>query len=65
MDKSISRLNTWHNTSSDENCHVGDIYVFDCSEVVICTTSKDTGYYEEWFLNDFYREFTKVSEDSL
>lgn len=65
MDKSIVRLNTWHNTGEDENYYIGDIYISDCGEPIVCATSLDTGYYDEWFLGDFYREFTKVSEDSL
>lgn len=65
MNKAIVRMDTWHNTGEDENCCVGDIYISDCGETVICASSLDTGYYDEWCLQDFYREFTKVSEDSL
>lgn len=65
MNRAIVRLSTWHNTSSDENCYVGDIYISDCGSAIICATSKDTGYYDEWSLHDFYREFTFVSEESL
>ena len=25
----------------------------------------DTGYYDGWYLHDFYRDFTFVSEESL
>lgn len=65
MSKEITRLSTWHNTGEDENYYVGDIYISDCGVAVVCATSKDTGCYDEWFLHDFYREFTFISEESL
>ena len=65
MSKAITRLSTWHNTSEDENYYVGDIYISDCGIAVVCVSSLDTGYYDEWFLHAFYREFTFVSEGSL
>lgn len=65
MSKAITRLSTWHNTGEDENYSIGDIYVSDFGTAVVCATSLDTGYYDEWYLQDFYREFTFVSQESL
>lgn len=63
MSNSITVLSKWHHTKLDENFCVGYIKVNENKDVYICGSSLDTGVYGEWLLDDFYKEFTKVSDD--
>lgn len=63
MSNSITVLSKWHHTKLDESFCVGYIKVDDNKNVIICGSSLDTGVYGEWLLDDFYKEFTKVSDD--
>lgn len=48
-----------------ENYAVVNIFVDENQNTVVCAHSLDTGYYDEWYLHAFYRDFTFVSEESL
>ena len=65
MSNEIRVHSTWYSNDDDENYSVTNIYVNENQDTVVCAHSLDTGSYDEWYLHDFYREFTFVSEESL
>lgn len=65
MSNEIRVHSAWHYKLEDENYAVVNIFVDDNQNTVICAHSLDTGYYDEWYLHAFYRDFKFVSEESL
>lgn len=65
MSNEIKVHSTWYSDDDNENYSVTNIYVDDSGNTIICVTSLDTEYYDEWHLHAFYRDFTFVSEESL
>ena len=64
MRNEIKVHNAWHYKLEDESYAVVNIFVDDNQNTVICAHSLDTGYYNEWYLHEFYRDFTFVSEEN-
>lgn len=65
MNNEIKVHSAWHYNPEDENYAVVNIFVDDNQNTVVCAHSLDTGYYDEWYLHTFYRDFTFMSEESL
>ena len=65
MNNEIRVHSAWHYKLEDENYAVVNIFVDDNQNTVVCAHSLDTGYYDQWYLHAFYRDFTFVSEESL
>lgn len=66
MIKELTEEPTWNVLDSRGEMYTVNVnYRSSEGDTIIGLTSKDTGYYDEWFLHDFYREFTFVSEESL
>ena len=65
MSNEIRVHSTWYYKSDDENYAVVNIFVDENQNTVVCAHSLDTGYYDQWYLHAFYRDFTFVSEESL
>lgn len=65
MSNEIKVHTAWYHKAEDENYAVVNIFVDDHERTVVCANSLNTGYYDEWYLHAFYRDFTFVSEESL
>ena len=65
MSNEIRVHSAWHYKLEDENYAVVNIFVDENQNTVVCAHSLDTGYYDQWYLHAFYRDFTFVSEESL
>lgn len=65
MSNEIRVHSTWYYKLEDENYAVVNIFVDESQNTVVCAHSLDTGYYDQWYLHAFYRDFTFVSEESL
>ena len=65
MSNEVRVHSAWHYKLEDENYAVVNIFVDENQNTVVCAHSLDTGYYDEWYLHAFYRDFTFVSEESL
>lgn len=65
MSNEIRVHSTWYYKSDDENYAVVNIFVDENQNTVVCAHSLDTGHYDEWYLNTFYRDFIFLSEESL
>lgn len=65
MSNEIRVHSAWYYKLEDENYAVTNIYVDDSGNTIICVTSLDSGVYEEWHINGFYRGFRFVSQESL
>ena len=65
MSNEIRVHSAWYSDDDDENYSVTSIYVDDSGNTIICVTSLDSGVYEEWYINGFYRKFRFISQGSL
>lgn len=65
MNKEITVYSTWYSDDDNENYSVTNIYVDDSGNTIICVTSLDSGVYEEWDINGFYRWFKFISKKDL
>ena len=65
MSDEIRVHSTWYSDDDDENYSVTNIYVDDSGNTIICVTSLDSGVYEEWHINGFYKVFRFISQESL
>lgn len=65
MSNEIRVHSAWHYKLEDENYAVVNIFIDENQNTVVCAHSLDTGYYDQWYLHAFYRDFTFVSEESL
>ena len=65
MSNEIRVHSAWHYKLEDENYAVVNIFVDENQNTVVCAHSLDTGYYDQWYLHAFYRDFTFVSEEGL
>lgn len=65
MSNEIRVHSTWYYKLDGEHYAVINIFVDENQNTVVCAHSLDTGYYDEWYLHAFYRDFTFVSEESL
>lgn len=65
MSNEIRVHSAWYYKLEDENYAVVNIFVDENQNTVVCAHSLDTGYYDQWYLHAFYRDFTFVSEGSL
>ena len=65
MSKEITVHSTWYSDDDDENYSVTNIYVDGSGNTIICATGFDSGVYEEWRINGFYRGFRFISQESL
>ena len=65
MSNEIRVHSAWHYKLEDENYAVVNIFVDENQNTVVCAHSLDTGYYDQWYIHAFYRDFTFVSEESL
>lgn len=65
MSNEVRVHSAWHYKLEDENYAVVNIYIDENRNTVVCAHSLDTGYYDQWYLHAFYRDFTFMSEESL
>ena len=65
MSNEIRVHSAWYYKLEDENYAVVNIFVDENQNTVVCAHSLDTGYYDQWYVHAFYRDFTFVSEESL
>ena len=65
MSNEIRVHSAWHYKLEDENYAVVNIFVDENQNTVVCAHSLDSGYYDQWYIHAFYRDFTFVSEESL
>lgn len=65
MSKEVRIHSAWHYKLEEENYAVVNIYIDENQNTVVCAHSLDTGYYDEWYLHTFYRNFTFMSDESL
>lgn len=65
MSNEIRVHSAWYSDDDDESYSVTNIYVDVSGNIIICVTSLDSGVYEEWHINGFYRGFRFISHESL
>lgn len=65
MSDEIRVHSAWYYKLEYENYAVVNIFVDENQNTVVCAHSLDTGCYDEWYLDAFYRDFTFLSEESL
>lgn len=60
----VSEQSVWYNIDLDEEFRVGVIYIKDM-RTIIGGTYQDSGYYEEYLMNEFFSHFQFISEGKV